>query len=116
MSSVMKHVYVSAIQKNSSVFIRMLMLAGLFVAASIPLSSLYLHLPASFEALGMKSTQNKALQNQKCHRRDHLSCIYRSKPDKKESKQYSPPHPLPSDQTRNSLQVPKLPKLPLLKC
>lgn len=47
----------------------------LVLAAHFPLSSLYLHLPASFEAVSMKGTQHKAQQNQKCQRTDHLSAI-----------------------------------------
>lgn len=57
-----------------------LQLAGLFrlvLAVPPPWSSLYLHLPGSFEALAMKGAQSSTDATQKCQRRDRFSFIYR---------------------------------------
>lgn len=52
-------------------------LFSLVLAVAPPWSSLYLHLPGSFEALAMKGAQSSTDATQKCQRRDRFSFIYR---------------------------------------
>lgn len=68
----------------------------LVLAVAPPWSSLYLHLPGSFEALAMKGAQSSTDATQKCQRRDRFSFIYRGWRSKRDSVRIKAPTPTPT--------------------